>query len=111
MILREIYEKVCLKTRLEERRFFNHFNDTVIELEAMFPGMICDGAFTPFEKLTDECNVKNIWTPAIVDNIIFLSGDDKDGTYKSEFIRKAQNAAHAIRKKDGRARHIKKRRW
>ena len=33
--LKEIYEKVSLKVPLEQRRFFNFFNDTVAELESI----------------------------------------------------------------------------
>ena len=111
MKLREIYEKVILRVRMEERRFFNHFNDTITELEALYPQRVCDGVFTPFDNLNDDCNVKDLYGPAIVDDIIFLAGEDNDGTYKSEFLRKSQNAAHAIEKKDGKARRIRKRRW
>ena len=38
--LKEIYEKVSLKVPLEQRRFFNFFNDTVAELEALYPDLL-----------------------------------------------------------------------
>ncbi len=94
MDIKEIYEKVSLKTPLEQRRFFNYFNDTIAELDALYPSYVTEEGkhFTAMHDLSDEYIVRPLYGAAIVDNILFLCGYDKDGTYKSEFLRKAQEA-------------------
>lgn len=94
MEIKEIYEKINLRVPLEQRRFFNYFNDTIAELEALYPQLLFEEGkrYTPMHDLSDEYIVRPLYGPAIVDNILFLSGYDKDGTYKSEFLRKAENA-------------------
>ena len=70
--LKEIYEKVSLKVPLEQRRFFNFFNDTVAELEALYPDLLFkEGVhFTPVHDLADENVVFPLYTPAIVDHLL-----------------------------------------
>ena len=36
MTLHELFEKVTLKTPIEQRRFLNYFADTVQELQALY---------------------------------------------------------------------------
>ncbi len=111
MDLLTIYEKVSLKAPIEERRFFNWFNDTVIELESMYAPMVCEPGetFTPVSSFDDICPVRPLYAPAIVDNILFLSGDGEqnNAVYKQEFLRKAERAYlnywHAVSHR----RHIK----
>lgn len=73
--LKEIYEKVSLKVPLEQRRFFNFFNDAVAELEALYPDLLFkEGVhFTPVHDLSDENVVLPLYTPAIVDNILYFA--------------------------------------
>ena len=40
MTLLEIFEKVNLVIPLEQRRFFNYFNDTVNELNTLYDGFV-----------------------------------------------------------------------
>ena len=42
----EIFEKVNLTMPIEQRRFFNYFDDTVTELQSMYSGFV-------FEKDTE----------------------------------------------------------
>lgn len=113
MNIKEIYEKVNLKVPLEQRRFFNYFNDTIAELESLYPEFLfCEGLkFTPMHDLSDEYIVRPLYGPAIVDNIIFLSGFDKEGIYKSEFIRKARDAYLNYWNSIAHNRRVKRTRW
>lgn len=88
----EIYEKVNLITPIEQRQFFNFFEDTVTELQALYSGFVFkkDADCKPPKALSDENAVLPLYYSSIVDNIVFLAGGEE--TYKSEFIRKSRNA-------------------
>ena len=93
MTILEIYEKVSLRTPLEQRRFFNYFNDSVREIESLYSSFgdlvfLRDKEFEPVKSLEDENTVRALYHEAIVDNIIFLAGGD--ASYKAEFARKAE---------------------
>lgn len=92
MSILEIFEKVNLTTPIEQRRFFNYFEDTVNELQSMYNGFVfCKNAeYMPPRTLSDENVVMPLYHNSIVDNILFLSGGGE--TYKSEFIRKSRDA-------------------
>ena len=92
MSLLEIFEKVNLVTPIEQRRFLNYFEDSVAELEAMYNGFVFKKGMTwqPPKSLSDESVVLPLYSNAIVDNIIFLSGGEE--SRKSEFIRKSREA-------------------
>ncbi len=92
MSLLEIFEKVNLIVPIEQRRFFNCFEDTVSELQTLYDGFVFEKgtAYNPPKALSDENVVLPLYTDAIVDNIVFLSGGAE--TYKSEFLRKSRNA-------------------
>ena len=113
MDLKQIYEKVNLRVPLEQRRFFNHFNDTAAEIFSMYPDFACEEGkhYTPVSDLADECCIREQFGPAIVDNILFLSGYDKDGSFKSEFLRKAQNAYISYWRDKSHHKRIQKPRW
>lgn len=94
--VKDIYEKISLKKPLDMRRFFNFLNDTVEELESTHHKFITDdeAECTHVDDVEAEIPVRELYAPAIVDNILYLS--DESGAnavnYKQEFIRKAQNA-------------------
>ena len=113
MDIKEIYEKVNLKMPLEQRRFFNYFNDTIAELEAEYPELLFKEGmrFTPMRDLSDEYIVRPLYGAAIVDNILFLAGYDQEGTLKAEFLRKAQKAYHNYWRSHAHHRHIKRGGW
>ena len=99
MKLIEIYEKVHMKMPLEERRFFNYFNDTVAELLSAVPPRYVTETGKRFEPMYSlntniEYAVRPLYAPAIVDNILYMAGYDSENAafYKQEFIRKAQEA-------------------
>lgn len=89
MTVLEIFEKVNLIIPLEQRRFFNFFNDTVNELLSKYNGFVTEDreGVVPIASLSDDCMVLPLYAAAIVDNILFLSGQGE--IYKSEFLRKA----------------------
>lgn len=113
MGIKEIYEKVNLRVPLEQRRFFNYFNDTIAELESLYPDLLFQEGqrFTSMHDLSDEYIVRPLYGPAIVDNILFLCGYDKDGIYKNEFIRKAKDAYLNYWNSHAHNRRIKRMRW
>ena len=92
MTLLEMYEKVSLKATIEQRKFFNYFDDSVNELLALYDIVLIEGK--SFEATTTDLYADNVVLPlyhnAIVDNILFMISEDAN--YKSEFIRKSKDA-------------------
>lgn len=113
MDILKIYEKVNLKVPLEQRRFINYYNDTVDELMTMHPDfvLIDNITYKPATNVHDDCLVRDLYIPPIVDNIIFLAGADKDGTYKTEFLRKAQLAYNKYWHDGSKNHHVKRMGW
>ncbi|NLB80109.1 MAG: hypothetical protein GX800_00500 [Clostridiaceae bacterium] len=111
MTILEIFEKVNLQVPLEQRRFFNYFNDSVIELSSLYPDFLFqdNAEFTPINTLSDENIVLPLYTGAIIDNILFLSGQDE--TYKGEFIRKSKSAYLKYWNDNAKGRKMKRMGW
>ena len=90
--IKDIFEKITLKTPIEQRRFFSYFDDTVKELQALYDGYVfVDNAeYTKPTDLFDDNVVLPLYHNAIVDNILYsISGD---ANYKNEFLRKSHEA-------------------
>lgn len=112
--MKKIFEKVNLVVPLEQRRFFNYFEDTVGELKAMYRKFVLknnDAEYIAPTSLEEKCPVLPLYTEAIVDNIIFLAGQGQEANYKSEFMRKAREAYLAYWTEDAKGRRIRKVNW
>ena len=111
MTLLEMFEKVNLVVPLEQRRFFNYFSDTVNELNTLYDGFVLEtkGEYTPPKDLSDSVEVLPLYHNAIVDNILFLAGQDE--TYKGEFIRKSRLAYLKYWNDNAKGKRIKRMRW
>ena len=111
MTLLGIFEKVNLVMPLEQRRFFNYFNDTVNELIALYGGFVLDSEeeYTPLKSLSDDIGVLPLYYPAIVDNILFLG--TKEEVYKTEFIRKSRTAYLKYWTDNAKGKRVKRVRW
>lgn len=111
MTLLEIFEKVNLVVPLEQRRFFNYFNDTVNELNTLYDGFVLEtkGEYTPPQDLSDSVQVLPLYHNAIVDNILFLAGQNE--TYKGEFVRKSRLAYLKYWNDNAKGRRVKRMRW
>ena len=111
MTILEIFEKVNLVVPIEQRRFFNYFNDTINELLSKYDGFVTEEKteYAPIKSLSDDNIVLPLYHNAIVDNILFLSGQGE--AYKSEFIRKAHEAYLKYWNDNAKGRRIKRMRW
>ena len=153
MTILEIYEKVNLVIPIEQRVFFNFFEDTVNELQSLYGDFVFikdkgeetmetsdtslrsvdaegnvyvngvlvepqenDGdvkvsakGYTPPKRLTDDNVVLPLYHNSIVDNILFLA--DKGEAYKSEFIRKSNDAYLKYWNDNASGRRIRRMRW
>ena len=111
MSILEIFEKVNLIMPIEQRRFFNFFEDTVNELQSLYPGFAieADTEYVPPKALTDENVVKPLYHNSIVDNIAFLAGGEE--TYKSEFLRKSRDAWLKYWNDNAKGRRMKRMGW
>lgn len=111
MSILEIFEKVNLIVPIEQRRFFNYFEDTVNELQALYSDFVFekDAEYQPPKALSDENVVLPLYTQAIVDNIVFLA--DGEETRKSEFIRKSREAYLKYWNDNAKGRKMKGMRW
>ena len=69
MSLKEMYEKVSLIIPLEQRRFFNYYEDSVNELQSMYSGFVFpkDTDYQPPKALTDENVVLPLYHNAIIE--------------------------------------------
>ena len=111
MTILEIYEKVNLVIPMEQRVFFNFFDDTVNELQSLYRDFVFikDKQYTPPTSLSDENVVLPLYHNSIVDNILFLG--NKGETYKSEFVRKSKDAYLKYWKDNAKDRRIRRMRW
>lgn len=112
MTILEIFEKVNLATPIEQRDFFNYFDDSVMEIEARYGSdrkdlvFKPDTEYTPPDSLDAENAVLPLYCGAIVDNILFMAGGGD--ARKSEFLRKAQNAYLNYWNKNAKGRRMRK---
>ena len=98
MTVLEIYEKVNLKTPVEQRLFFNYLNDSINEIaelhgdmpKTVFHKNITAADIVPLDSLNCEIVILPLYHNAITDNILFLCGQGE--TYKGEFVRKSKEA-------------------
>lgn len=111
MTILEIFEKVNLVVPIEQRLFFNYFEDTVNELQSLYRDFVFieDEEYTPPTSLADENVVLPLYHNAIVDNILFLANAGE--TYKSEFIRKSKDAFLKYWNDNAKGRRIRRMRW
>lgn len=111
MEMLDIFEKVNLAVPIEQRKFFNYFEDTVLELQAMYRGFVFEKGkeFTLPEALSDKTVVLPLYKDAIVENIIFLSSGEE--TRKSEFLRKSRNAYLKYWCDNAKGKKMKGRKW
>ena len=113
MELLEMYEKVSLQVPMEQRRFFNYFDDAVNELRGLYPVdkliFINGKEYTPPKKLTDEMVVRPLWHDPILDNILWKATQNE--IYKSEFLRKSREVYKGYNKNETKGRVIKRARW
>lgn len=135
MTLLEMYEKVNLVIPLEQRRFFNYYEDSVDELLMTYEGFVfpkdtasvrsenerTNGGetaawsteYTPPKRLDADNPVLPLYHNAIVDNILFLAaaGGENNEMYKTEFIRKSRAAYHKYWSENAKGKRIKRPRW
>lgn len=111
MTILEIFEKVNLVVPIEQRVFFNFFEDTVNELQSLYRDFVFikDKEYTPPTNLTDENVVLPLYHNSIVDNILFLA--NKGETYKGEFIRKSKDAYLKYWNDNAKGRRKRRMRW
>lgn len=111
MLMLDIFEDVNMVAPVEQRRFFNYFNDTVNELETVYYGFVVEkgSEYKAPESLDDDCAVRPLYRSAIVDNILFrITGEE---ARKSEFIRKSNDAYLKYWNDNARCRKLKRLAW
>lgn len=111
MTILEIFEKVNLTVPIEQRRFFNFFDDSVNELLSRYSGFVTveKAEYVPIKSLYDDNIVLPLYHNAIVDNILFLSGQSE--SHKSEFLRKAYEAYLKYWNDNARGRRMRRTMW
>jgi hypothetical protein len=111
MTLLEIYEKISLKAPIEQRKFFNYFDDSVNELLSLYDIVLIEDK--EYEAPTTDLYADNVVLPlyhnAIVDNILFMISNDAN--YKSEFIRKSKDAYLRYWNDKAKGKRIRRMRW
>lgn len=111
MTILEMFEKVSLKTPIEQRKFFNYYDDSVNELLSLYDFVLVDGKTheTPTTDLYADSVVLPLYHNAIVDNILFMVSNDTN--YKSEFLRKSKDAHLKYWHDKAKGKRIRKMRW
>ena len=107
----EIFEKVNLTVPIEQRRFFNHLEDTVDELKSMYRRFVTedDKEYIKPEDINGEIIILPLYKDAIVENILFLATNEEPR--KSEFIRKSRQAFLRYWSEHAKGKRIKRGRW
>lgn len=112
-----MYEKVNLKTPLEQRLFFNYLNDSINETAGLYgeqaklvylPNIISDDII-PIHTFDETVPLLPLYHNAAVDNILFLCG--QGDTYKGEFVRKTREAYLHYWSLFSKGKHIKRNGW
>ena len=111
MTILEIFEKVNLVIPIEQRVFFNFFEDSVNELQSLYGDFVFikDTEYTPPKSLTDDNVVLPLYHNSIADNILFLANAGE--AYKGEFIRKSRDAYLKYWNDNAKGRRIRRMRW
>lgn len=112
MTVLKIFEKVNLVTPVEQRRFFNYFEDGVNELMLWYGDklVIEDGKiYAPPSALSDENVVRPLYRNALVDYILYRAGLGE--AHFNMFIQKAKLAYLRYWNTDTKGKRIKRMRW
>lgn len=120
MTILEIFEKVNLVVPIEQRVFFNFFEDTVNELQSLYGDFVFyeDSEYLPPETISDSSDsvaytskrvVLPLYHNSIVDNILFLANQGE--AYKGEFIRKSKDAYLKYWNDNAKGRRRRRMRW
>ena len=111
MTILDIYEKVNLIVPIEQRAFFNFFEDTVNELQSLYRDFVFveDAEYTPPESLLEDNVVLPLYHNSIVDNILYMISNTAD--YKAEFLRKSKDAYLKYCNDNAKGRRIRRMRW
>ena len=111
MTILDIYEKVNLIVPIEQRAFFNFFEDTVNELQSLYRDFVFveDAEYTPPESLLEDNVVLPLYHNSIVDNILYMISNTAD--YKAEFLRKSKDAYLKYWNDNAKGRRIRRMRW
>lgn len=111
MTLKEIFEKVNLTTPIEQRRFFNWFEDSANELISMYGkfATVPESEYIQPASFEDKNLIRPLYYDAIVENILFLAGAGNE--HKSEFIRKSRDAYLKYWNDNAKGRRLKGARW
>ena len=101
MDVKQLYENVSIRVPLDTRSFLDYLNETLAELSAMFDDYVFktgeEGAV--MHTMEQKLPIRPPYFPALVYNILYLCGYDKNGTFKSEFVRLATDANERIKTK------------
>lgn len=113
MSILQIYENINILVPMEQRRFLDFYNQTILELCSTYSNYVLKNgkSFSPVESLSDDSVILPLYDDSILDNIIYLSGNDKTGVLKSEFLRKSSNAHTTYWNENAKNKHIKRARW
>lgn len=124
------YEETVTITPMDDMRFLNAYEDTVNELVALFPGFVFNTKYgneitgdvpdrawqekdlwyeIP-DNINDDNPVRPLYWNAIVDNILFLTGNGTEAN-KTEFARKARTAYGKYWTDNAKGKIIKRLRW
>lgn len=111
MTILEVFEKVNLVVPIEQRKFFNWFDDSVNEILSTYNKFVVEDGkeYSSIKSLKDENIILPLYHNAIVDNILFLSGQGE--VYKSEFIRKAKSSYLKYWNDDAKGKKMKRLEW
>lgn len=115
MSVKQLYENVSLRAPIGEREFVDYLNETLSELAATYNKYVFRKGYegTTVTGVAGELPTYPQYFAALVYNILYLCSYDKEGVYKSEFVRLAKAANDGIRQSElaGKPRMIKRNGW
>ena len=90
-----LYDRVNLTAPLSKPEFVAYYNDSVTYLVGRYgKKYVCDGDFTKLTRADDGSNVYELYSDAILNNILYLKANNPDR--KTDFIQGAENVYKTV---------------
>ena len=106
----DIYERISLKLSMSERDFIDNLNNTLNEMKSSCNLNSTDKNYLPIVyTINDNIDVDDRYTPAIIDNIIYIKSNNNE--FKAEFVRKMKEANNSIWNDNAKGRKFPRKGW
>lgn len=105
-----LYDRVCAVKKIGQENFLDHLNYTVTELCSIYgEEWVMAAPFRRTERVGEAVQVKDIFSVAVEDNILYLmTGDER---HKTDFTAHAKYAYNTLWRQKNTGRRIRREGW